>query len=234
MACRRPIDGERGTLCTDCAWQWLAATQSPFCRRCGRSVATVDLHGDLPLGCARCEKARIPHKGVLRVGAYDGTLKECVRRLKFHRDLAAGRLLADLLAEKTAEWLDGRQIDTVISVPMHWRRFAVRGINPPDVAARRIARHTPLALGRWLRRRHHRPSQTQVLAARRKRNVRGVFVIPARHERRIKGRHILLVDDVLTSGATAAEAVRTLRTAGAASVHLAVIAVADRIEVEDK
>jgi len=233
LSCLGALDGSAGPLCAACSRQWTALTAAPFCRRCGRSVAGPNLDGELPTRCVRCDEVRLVRCGVVRVGTYEDALQACIRRFKYSRDLGAGRLLAGILAEKAAVWLAERRVDAVVPMPMHWRRFARRGLNPADWLARRIAREAGLPLRRWLKRRVHRASQTQIPASHRRRNVRGVFSVPTRHVAALHGGHICLVDDVLTSGATAEEAARTLRAAGAASVCLAVVAVADRVEIED-
>jgi ComF family protein len=196
-------------------------------------VASMDLRGGNPARCPRCDGQSLLHRGVLRVGVYEGELRACVRRFKYHADLGAGRLMADLLADKAAGWPAAAGFDAVVPVPMHWRRFLARGLNPAQWVARRICRRTHLPLRPWLKRVAHRPSQTRLPPAQRRANVRGAFAVPPWAAHRVKGRRLCLVDDVLTSGATAAEAARALLAAGAAAIHLAVLAVADHVEAED-
>jgi ComF family protein len=229
-SCGAPREDGGDALCPECARHWLAAAGAPFCTRCGHSVAAVGLDGALPSGCARCAERRPAYRPVVRVGAYEDRLRACVRRFKFHRDLAAGRLIGRLLAERAADVLAGRRIDAVVPMPMHWRRFLGRGLNPPRWLARWIGRAAGVPVRPWLRRRHHRPSQTQVAPTARRQNVRGVFDVPPRWRSAVAGARLCLADDVLTSGATAAEAARTLLAAGARAVLLAVAAVADRVE----
>jgi ComF family protein len=109
---------------------------------------------------------------------------------------------------------------------MHWMRRLVRGINNPDVLADLLSRHldAPLATAGLVRRRNTLP-QKDLSPRERRLNVRGAFRV--RKGYNVKGAHVLLVDDILTTGATASEAARVLKRAGAATVGVAVLARAE-------
>jgi ComF family protein len=113
--------------------------------------------------------------------------------------------------------------DVVVSVPLHWWRRWRRGYNQSAALARGIARHLQIpCFPSWLRRLRNTPDQTLQTPAGRRENVRGAF--GARSRAHLKGRTVLLVDDVMTTGATANEAARALRAAGAARVVVAALA----------
>jgi ComF family protein len=108
----------------------------------------------------------------------------------------------------------------IVPVPTTARRLQQRGYNQAELIAARLAdvRHTPLY--RALGRRNGGRSQTTLTSAERRENVRGAFTLARRAERRLRGAHVLLVDDVLTTGSTAGEAATTLAAGGATSVTL--------------
>jgi ComF family protein len=113
--------------------------------------------------------------------------------------------------------------DVVIPVPLHWWRRFRRGYNQSEALASRLAyrMRLPCRPG-WLRRIRHTPQQTAQTPSERRENVRGAF--RARSWARLRGKVVLLVDDVLTTGTTCNEAARALRGAGAAQVVVAVLA----------
>lgn len=142
--------------------------------------------------------------------------------------------LASLLGELLAMRLQALQeaddaahpaADLVLPVPLSEQRLRERGFNQAWELARRVARHGGLdSDAHTLQRVHHTTPQTGLDARARRANLRGAFRVDPRRAARVQGRHVALVDDVLTTGATAHEAARTLHAAGAASVQLWVVA----------
>ncbi len=131
--------------------------------------------------------------------------------------------LGRLLSARRHDELAALAADVVVAMPMHWWRRLIRGTNNPDILAAFVAESLGLPIGRHaLRRRRNALVQTGLHQRERTANVRGAFAAgPADG---IRGRRVLLVDDVLTTGATCSEAARTLQQAGAASVAVAVVA----------
>jgi ComF family protein len=132
--------------------------------------------------------------------------------------------MAKMLAEKVAEALATTRPDFVVPVPMHWWKRLMRGTNGPDLLAETIAARLRVpALPHLLGVRRRIRKQGTLLPGERFDNVRGVFRASSRYN--VAAKHILLVDDVMTTGATANEATKTLlRRAGASRVSVAVIA----------
>ncbi|MBI4161163.1 MAG: ComF family protein [Acidobacteria bacterium] len=138
---------------------------------------------------------------------------------KFERRAEIGAVLGALLAVMAREAFAPGEWDAVAPVPLHRSRRRLRGYNPAERLARPLARRLGLPLlRRALRRTRPTPPQTGLPRRERLRNVRGAFRAP--RPGRVQGRRILLVDDILTTGATAAECSRELLRAGAASVDL--------------
>jgi ComF family protein len=160
------------------------------------------------------------------LGEYDGLLRQVVQRLKDRR----GEVLADLLAGRWARRAEAAfralRVDFLVPVPLHFWRRMWRGYNQSAALTGALSRALGMPCGwRWLCRVRHTPRQTAQSATGRKENVRGAFAV--RRGAPVPGRSILLVDDVMTTGATAAEAARTLCAAGAARVAVAVLARAE-------
>lgn len=201
----------------------------PVCLGCERL-----LRHDEPLAlCTRCRplQARLPESlgdraGVRAMWSYDGPLHRAVVALKFSGALALAGPLGRLLAEDPRLLADGegRPIELVVSVPLHWRRRLLRGFDQSEELARWALRHAKQAHGsapplgrRVLRRTIATQPQTELDARERESNVADAFVV--RRPERIRGRRVLVIDDVTTTGATARACAAALRTAGAASVE---------------
>ena len=139
---------------------------------------------------------------------------------------SGGETLAELVGElwgaARREALRAMAIDVIVPVPLHWWRRWRRGHNQSAALARGLASVLGLPVSFCLRRTRNTPKQTQQVASARRDNVRGAF--RARRGLRLKGRSVLLVDDVLTTGSTASEAARALRDAGASRVIVAALA----------
>lgn len=214
-----------GLLCAACSAGLCRTAQLATCPRCAASIGPfVDTEG----GCHLCRSQTYAFDAVLRLGKYEDPLGEACRKLKRLDGHLLGRALADLWFERHRSALVALKIDLVLSVPLHWRRRLSRGYdqaaNLAEQLARRLGKPMPRSL---LVRKFHTPFQTQLAPTARRENVRGAF--QARARRRLRGATVLLVDDVLTTGATCHEAARALRTAGAAKVVVAVLARAEAV-----
>ena len=187
--------------------------------RCGRCAAPGESDG-----CHSCRGRGADHDGIVVLGGYEGLLREAVLRAKrpAGRDIAEG--LAELLHARHADALAAWRIDTVVPVPMHWRRRFLRGSSAADVLAAAIARAARAPCVRVLRRRRATVMQNRLPRGARRDAVRGAF---AARPGTLEGRRVLLVDDVLTTGGTVAACRQTLVAAGAAAVFAAVVAKAD-------
>jgi ComF family protein len=174
-------------------------------------------------GCLLCRDSTFHFQRTLRLGPYDGLLRDLILRMKYSSGEALAEMLGELWAEHAGQELRALGVAVVIPVPLHWRRRWTRGYNQSEALARSLAYRLGLPCRpRWLRRIRHTPFQTQRSATERRENVKGVF--QSRAGEQLKGRSILLVDDVLTTGSTASEAARALIAAGGREVTVAVLA----------
>jgi ComF family protein len=218
-ACGRSLNPDEAGFCPPCRTM-LANDPASTCPRCAASIGP---HAVVEGGCTQCRGEHFHFQKVIRLGPYDGLLRELILRLKH----SAGETLAELLGELWAEIAASRMreisADVVIPVPLHWWRRFRRGYNQSDALAYTLAHRLRLpCYPGWLRRIRPTPKQTSQTPSERINNVRGAF--RAGSWAGLRGKVVLLVDDVLTSGTTCSEAARALRAAGAARVFVAVLA----------
>ena len=222
LICDKP-EGERPDfrhgLCSGC-WQSVAIDFHNACPRC---AATVGPHADTTDGCSGCRGHALGFAEAMRLGPYDGRLRDAILRMKS----LAGEGLAESLGEVAAEILGARirdaRVDLIVPIPLHWRRWWQRGYNQSEAVARELGAELKIEVAtRALRRVNHSPQHLQPSAAARRENVRGAFRV--RRGARVADRIVLLVDDVMTTGSTATEAAKTLKDAGARRVLAAVLA----------
>ena len=189
------------------------------CRRCAAPTPHLNVHR---ADCPRCQNRTYRFESARAGGLYRGVLREAVLQLK------SGR--AEALGGELGAWLGGYWLelgcerpDMVIPLPCHWQRRWSRGLNPAEVLARRVARVLAVPLReRILRVARKSKKQGTLTPNQRFENVRGLFRVSAGYA--LRDRSVLLVDDVLTTGATASEAARTLRRSGARRVDVLVAA----------
>jgi ComF family protein len=202
----------RDPLCGGC-WTRIARIEPPFCRVCGvPSTATEP--------CPICRAEPPPFDYARAAALYLDPLRAAVHAFKFHGKRALARPLADLVVEQCGPGFLV-EADALVPVPLAPARERERGFNQAVLLAERVGR----ALGRpvqsrWLGRARPTQPQSELTADERRRNVRGAFrAAPA-----VAGRHVVVLDDVLTTGATAAECARALRAAGARIVGVVTVA----------
>jgi predicted amidophosphoribosyltransferase len=205
------------SLCQECV-EALRPAAGPECRIC---AAPVGPFLDTSNGCIHCRNDKFHFDRVVRLGIYRDRLRSAVLQAKGPRGDALARSLADLLfAERESEW-DKLGCDTVVPVPHYWtRRFLPHHV-ASETLAERLAQRLRLSCEcELLRKVRWTPAQVGSPPSVRRQQQRRAFAA----SKEAKGRKILLVDDVLTTGATADEASKALRKEGAASVIVGVIA----------
>lgn len=182
-----------------------------------RCIGCDELCGDV--FCGACDSLLEPSSATSAVFHYGGPIADAIHRYKYEGRSELAAPLGALMAEHAAPWA-GR-VDAVVPVPLHWRRRRWRGYDQAALLAKPIAKSlTVPALIRGLRRIRHTPSQVDLPHHERRHNVEGAFA-----PRKLRGaEHVLLVDDVRTTGATLAAASQALREGGVRTVHTLVLA----------
>ncbi|MGL4554326.1 MAG: ComF family protein [Gemmataceae bacterium] len=171
-------------------------------------------------GCAACAATAFGFDGAVRLGVYDGPLREAVLRLKSADGESLAETLGHAWAERRRPAFAGMNATSVVPVPLHWMRRLRRGYNQAEAVARGLAAGLGLPLRtRRLWRVRATTDQKSLGRAQRLENLRGAFTASA-----VAGERVLLIDDVMTTGATCGESARALKKAGAAAVHVAVLA----------
>ncbi len=237
--------GRQDPLCGRC-WGAITRLGPPGCYACGLSSPTrapfdrspaaehrwVGAAGPSEVGfsergpaapthlCGACTVDRPEYDYARSAAVYEGALREALHAFKFSGKRALARPLGDLAVEQcVASLLEG--IEAVIAVPLARERERERGFNQAALLAQRIAKRLGVPTRpRWLARVRATRPQSDLPAAERRVNVRGAF----RASRAVAGRHVLVVDDVLTTGATLGECARALRDSGARRVGVLTVA----------
>lgn len=174
--------------------------------------------------CALCRSGLRGFDAAYCYGAYEGVLRDMVHLYKYGRIKTMARPLADLIT--AALPLDER-FDLVTPVPLHWRRQWQRGFNQSELLAREIARRSGIPLRKLLKRVRPTLTQAGLSNTERRRNVVAAFQFRGRAGQ-MQGKRILLIDDVMTTGSTAASCALALKRVGAARVALLTVARVDR------
>jgi ComF family protein len=187
---------------------------------CARCAAPLPDTAPAETECGRCQQHPPPFAQVHAAYHYRAPLDRLVLRLKFGRDLSMARLLGEHLAQSLTEAIRVSP-DLIVPVPLHRARLRARGYNQSLEIARVLARRLGVPLDvHGVRRVRATREQARLSADERKRNLRNAFAA----RRDYRGLHVALVDDVMTSGHTAAAAARCLMRAGAAEVVVWVVA----------
>lgn len=185
------------------------------CRGCARRLASSAAEGVV---CGACQDRPTLFDVAAAPLAFEFPVDAAIRLFKYHRRLHYAAAFGEMLRTKAAE-LPG-DIDALLPVPLHWLRHGVRGFNQAAEISRPLQRATGLPLLRNVRRVRHTPPQSGLGARERRRNLAGAFVVRGR----VRARHVLLIDDVITTGETCTALAGQLLDHGADKVSVLALA----------
>jgi ComF family protein len=219
--CNEPVESLTDQcLCPSCL-ESIEHIVEPFCDQCGMPFPAAS-HTDSPL-CGQC-LANPPAYKQARYGiVYTEIVRSAVVRFKYQKATYLARPLSNILLESFNEFYDAGHIDLITPVPLHVKRLRNRGFNQALLLAEQLAKRTGLDLERnVVRKMKDTRPQVGLKRAERNKNLRGCFRV---HDPEIiRGRRVLIVDDVATTGTTVGEAAKTVMKAGAHEVAVLVLA----------
>ncbi|MDP9052956.1 MAG: ComF family protein [Acidobacteriota bacterium] len=209
-------------MCDDCLAAPAPHDADYFCAVCHAPFLNpwpLDEHGV----CAACRAGLRGFDHAASFGMYEGALRRLIHLFKYSGMKPLARPLAAFLERAIAV---DEPFDAVVAVPLYWRKSWERGFNQAELLARHIAKRRGVPLLTALRRKRATAAQASLANAGRRRNVAGAFAL--RRNQNLAGKKILLIDDVMTTGATASACAAVLKRGGAKSVSLLTLARVDR------
>jgi len=213
--CGRP---GKELVCPDCERK-IKYIGEPWCRVCGRQLPPGVSFTD---GCRECEGGGFHFDRCRSAMAYEGAVDGAVKKFKFHRNVHMGyylcRKMSDFISEQGEMFEPLRKADALVPVPLHPFRFLRRGFNQSEMIAREASGALGVPVLPCLARTRHTRPQSLLKAEERIENVQGAFAVKKKYD--LPGMRLVVVDDVMTTGATVNECSRVLGEAGAEEVHV--------------
>jgi ComF family protein len=208
-------------LCDTCFARLAALRDAPSCPRCAAPL----VYANAP--CAHCVNRGIrPFDRIVAIGLFDEPIRSMIHDIKYHQCWPMAEYLADLLIETERAKSLLTETNLIIPIPLHPLRQLTRGYNQAQLIATRVHHRCQVDQVNALARVLNTETQTHMTSAtRRVKNLKDAFAL--RSPSAVRGKHVVLIDDVMTVGATLGSAARTLRPAKPASISAMVLAVAD-------
>lgn len=214
-SCRKIVQNE--AFCNNC-WKKLVFIEKPTCSICGEPL---DIKKDQSLLCGRCLNKQHYFSKATSVFIYNRTIARAIYRLKFNRKTFLSRFFAKFIVNNVKNFNSGY----IVAVPIYKNRLVERGYNQSLLLAKEISKLTniPYIENAILKVKSTLP-QGKLTTAKRKNNLKSAFRINEKYKNLLKNKNILIVDDVLTTGATADECAKILKKNGANRVFVGTIA----------
>ena len=214
LRCGKVLKQNTG-LCRQCIEEIHFITE-PYCHKCGHPFDFLEEHNGQLL-CGRCLKTK---RSVFRLSrsafAYDDASKNLILSFKFHDKTENAKLLAQMMFVAGSD-IFAAGVDVIMPVPLHYTRLVKRRYNQSALLAQELSKLSGIKADNLSLVRHKKTKpQVELSGMERQRNVRNVFSV--KNQTTVKGKRVLLIDDVLTTGATLRECAKALRQAGAKSI----------------
>jgi ComF family protein len=207
--CRNPcLSHETAPICDNC-WRSISQYDGPYCIKCGNPLVS-----DASIKCYQCLKEEPAFEYARSFGLYEDALRKGINLLKYHGKARLSRPLSALLIKSGLP-----ETDAVMPVPLHYRRLRKREFNQSALISKYVAKamRSELILNCLVKVRET-PPQVGLRYKERVKNIKGSFEVG--DDGLIKNRNIILVDDVVTTGATIRECAKTLKKAGAGKIYV--------------
>ena len=199
-------------LCRKCQKQ-IITVQAPICPECSK----LSENGQY---CQRCQKGKAL-KGIIVATYYEeGPIKEMIHNFKYNHALELKKVLSDLLIQAVSQ----KTFDFITFTPLHKRRLAERGFNQAEILAEKIAKKLKIPCEPLLIKTKSTKRQVGLTGQKRRENLEKVFKVKSYKVESLKGKKILVVDDITTTGTTLDECAKVLKSAGAKEVWGLVVA----------
>jgi competence protein ComFC len=215
VICKNYLKREERHVCENC-WNSLTTLPDPFCPYCKSFMEHEDIKCVFCNSTKKLSEDHILFK-VRSLGRFDDYYKELIHQFKYGKKIPLGKRLGARLGRTINDDSIFLESDYLIPVPLHKSRCRERGFNQSEIVADGISEITGLSvLKKVLKRKKNTRDQTNLSREQREENVRGAFIIT--QPEMINGKNIILVDDVITTGATLSECARMLNQAGAQQI----------------
>jgi ComF family protein len=215
------LDSTPSPLCEACFSELEKLATAPACSNCAMPVAMTDSV------CPYCQgEGNKPFERIARLGAFRDPLRQMIREMKYQGKWTYAEFLADRLCEQETVKRVTSEADVIVPVPLHPLRHMSRGYNQAEVIARRIGKNFRVKVASPIIRLKNTETQTHLHSRERRfANLRDAFALT--QPRKIRDKHVVIVDDVMTSGATLKAVARTISEAEPATICAVVLAIAD-------
>ncbi|RJQ16641.1 MAG: ComF family protein [Nitrospiraceae bacterium] len=211
--CQGPArEHKTAPICSGC-WEGISPYEGPSCRRCGKPLVS-----DVATICGECLQDEPAFTKAVSFGLYEGVLKKAISLLKFYGMKRLSKPLSDIILQ-----IELPQADAVVPVPLNEKRLRQREFNQSALLAKNLAesRGIPVVLNCLVRTRDTR-QQVGLNSRDRRKNIKKAFDV--KQKELIAGKNIMLVDDVVTTGATVRECARVLKKAGVENIYVITLA----------
>jgi len=223
--CEKPIRESKGySICEDC-FKTIELIERPYCIKCGKPlIPSVFFKQNREILCLDCKRKKYSFEFSRSTGIYDKVLKKCIHLFKYYgeKKLAKplGKLMVDYLV-KNDEFK--KKIDLIIPVPLHKNDLRKRGFNQSILLGRVVGNYFSISVGeKVLIKKKLTPFQANLSKKEREKNILRAFLVEKPKE--IKGKNILILDDVFTTGATVEECTKELMKARAKNIFVLTLA----------
>lgn len=217
-ACRELV-GIHGALCATC-WQSIHFITDPLCHACG---LPFEYHIGEKAICGRCMAQKPAYTEARSLFKYDETSKSQVLALKYHDKTQLAPVFGEWLTRIAGHYV--HKASYIIPVPLHSTRLLSRRYNQASLLAHALSRHVHLpVLPDTLQRTKRTPPPAGLTRRQREDNMRGAFKVTAKKRPLVKGQSVILIDDVMTTGATLDACARVLHDAGVRDVYVLTLA----------